>query len=775
MYDFQDYFNEEFNGQPYTVKGEELEDYLRLLDMLLENYLEFKGMGSQQKLFSRGLVITESELVSYFDMPPYFRERDICDPVLAAEADAAFEFIANRTAATKEFIAEQYTEPNREAAEKELLRFDYLRGTFSLNITELMSVLTALAVEIDRRYERIFGFLQDNISKETPGTGLIYALVSRITPRNGAEEAIPYPLDDKMYTYFFIRKNDRDGLNNSLVLQPMVKNFLMGVPDNGETVTAPFHQYSEGKNIPAFFAESAQELDYIFSKESKDRAASLESSIYIGAQDEETSLHLLSQYCSEHKERLYVLDLKALLRLEEDKQMAFLSELYFRLKLYHGRLAITYRTEDSSDAGSIEQRMRLKNILDEICRECSPKAVTLFGQKEEPGELAALLIPVIRVPEATVALRTEIWEYFLNSEKDIKIGEDINIPDLADYYEIPYGSIQKAAGHVFATSRTKSSNIINRRMVFESLRQLNQVDFSGLATFVNPVYTWNDITITDEQRSILKTACNRYRLRNRIGEGWGLKKKNAYGNGVSLLLYGPPGTGKTMAAHVIANELELPLYRVDISQISSKYIGETEKNMALIFKAAADANVILFFDEADALFAKRTEVSDSHDKFANNETAYLLQKIEEYNGMSILATNYYNNFDDAFVRRITYAVHMQSPDKETRYALWTTILPKTAEMEEGINFRFFADKFDLSGSNIKAILFNAAYIAGAEGSAIGARHIVRSMEYEFNKLGKLVNSSDFGEYEIYISTYDPNKAKEEKKTSEPRSARRRKV
>ena len=317
---------------------------------------------------------------------------------------------------------------------------------------------------------------------------------------------------------------------------------------------------------------------------------------------------------------------------------------------------------------------------------------------------------------------------------------------MADCYEIPYGKVRKVIGHTIATARMKQDPVIDKWMILDSLRQMNQVDFSGLATYVNPAYTWDDITITEQQRAIMQTACDRYRLRNRIGEGWGLKRKNAYGNGVSILLYGPPGTGKTMAAQVIANELTLPLYRVDISQISSKYIGETEKNLAVIFNAAAKANVILFFDEADALFSKRTSVGDSHDKYANSETAYLLQKIEEYDGMSILSTNYYNNFDDAFVRRITYSIHLQQPDKETRYTLWTTILPKTAAVSDDIDFKFLADKFDLSGSNIKAILFNAAYMAGAEKSEIEMRHIVRAMEYEFNKLGKLVNNSDFGDH-----------------------------
>ena len=748
MYDFHDYFSDENKAQPYTNPGEELEDYFRLLDMQLENYLEYKGMGSQQKLFSRGLVITESELTGYFEMPPYFRERDICNPVMSAAVNAAFSYIDERVKATKT----NSTTDNLQ----DLLRIQYLKETFSLDQTELMAILMALSVKIDRRYERIYGFLQDNIAQGNPTVGLLYTLMARITPRLGAEESLPIPLDEKMYTYFFISKEDQDGLSATMVLQPMVKDMLMGVPNRNNNYPDVFYTFSEDRDIPLFYEESANELEYILSKENSssvpDNDKLSESYVYLANSDEETSLHLLYQYCEAHGESLYVLDLRQLFALKDETRQLCLSELFFRLKLNNGRLAIREFLDDDSStpAEPLEDPIKLRNILQLISRNCAPKYSFLFGQKEEPGVLAALLIPCLKIPEPSVALRAQIWEYFLKTEKGIRLSKNINVPDLADFYEISYGSIRKAVGHAVATSRTKRGTTINRRMILDSLRQLNQVDFSGLATYINPAYTWKDITITNQQKEVLMTACNRCRLRNRIGEGWGLKHKNAYGNGVSLLLYGPPGTGKTMAAQVIANELELPLYRVDISQIASKYIGETEKNLANIFKAASSANVILFFDEADSLFSKRTEVSDSHDKYANNETAFLLQKIEEYSGMSILATNYYNNFDDAFVRRITYAVHMESPDKDTRYALWTTILPKTAKMARNIDFRFLADKFELSGSNIKAILFNAAYMAGAEEKPIGPEHIVRSMQYEFNKLGKLVNKGDFGKYSSYI-------------------------
>ena len=746
MYQFHEYFDLSLRNQPYYTPGEELEDYLRLLDMVLEAYLEFKGMGSTGKLFSRGLVVTESEMAGYFNMPPYYRERDIWDPVLAAGTDEAFNYIAERTEATKTFGGE--------------LRVCPLQEAFNLNRTELLAVLLALGVEIDRRYERIYGFLQDDVSKGAPTVGLLYALSARITVRSGAEESVPLPLDERMYTYFFVKREEQDGLRTALVLQPLMKKLLIGIRDE-KNISTVFRTFEEEADIPLFFDESFEDLSFILSKETKtsqgddekknDGNRKAENAVYLGNDDGDTVLHLLYQYCIRQQEKLFVLDFRQLLNLKPEKRQAALSDLFLRLKVYNGRLAVHFAPEDIAELlVPDENGMTFSGVMETICRTTAPKFIVFFGEKDEPGELAAQFVPYLRIPDATAALRTKIWTHFLNSDRNIPVSEDVNIPDMADCYEIPYGKVRKVIGHTIATARMKQEPVIDKWMILDSLRQMNQVDFSGLATYVNPAYTWDDITITEQQRAIMQTACDRYRLRNRIGEGWGLKRKNAYGNGVSILLYGPPGTGKTMAAQVIANELTLPLYRVDISQISSKYIGETEKNLAVIFNAAAKANVILFFDEADALFSKRTSVGDSHDKYANSETAYLLQKIEEYDGMSILSTNYYNNFDDAFVRRITYSIHLQQPDKETRYTLWTTILPKTAAVSDDIDFKFLADKFDLSGSNIKAILFNAAYMAGAEKSEIEMRHIVRAMEYEFNKLGKLVNNSDFGDHKKYL-------------------------
>ena len=198
---------------------------------------------------------------------------------------------------------------------------------------------------------------------------------------------------------------------------------------------------------------------------------------------------------------------------------------------------------------------------------------------------------------------------------------------------------------------------------------------------------------------------------------------------------------------------------MDVSQIFSKYIGETEKNLGVIFEEAKKADVILFFDEADALFSKRTEVGDSSDRYANAETAYLLQKIEAHNGMTILATNLYHNFDSAFLRRITYAVHIDSPDEATRMRLWMHTLPQDCTFASDVDFEFLAEGFEISGSNIKAILQSAAYMAGVrvfdnkEKDArfvITMADVVKGLRYELEKLGRIIDSTDFGNYGVYL-------------------------
>ena len=192
-----------------------------------------------------------------------------------------------------------------------------------------------------------------------------------------------------------------------------------------------------------------------------------------------------------------------------------------------------------------------------------------------------------------------------------------------------------------------------------------------------------------------------------------------------------------MGAEVVAHELRLDLYKIDLSGVVSKYIGETEKNLAKVFQEAETSNAVLFFDEADALFGKRTEVSDAHDRYANIETSYLLQKMEEYEGVVILATNLRDNMDQAFTRRIRFIVEFPFPDEASRSRIWRTHFPQESPVSDQVDYDFLAKKFQIAGGNIKNIVLNAAFLAAENGEIIGMEQLLHGTKREFEKMGKL--------------------------------------
>ena len=220
---------------------------------------------------------------------------------------------------------------------------------------------------------------------------------------------------------------------------------------------------------------------------------------------------------------------------------------------------------------------------------------------------------------------------------------------------------------------------------------------------------------------------------------------------MSILFYGAPGTGKTMAAGVMANALGMPLYRVDLSQLISKYIGETQKNIGKVFDAAEKKECVLLFDEADAVFSKRSDVSDAQDRYSNAETAYLLQRIEQYNGVSILATNLLQNFDEAFRRRISYMVHFPLPDVELRRQLWESIFPKEAEINDDFDATALSQAFELSGAAIKNAALHSAYMAMAKSEPISMKHILQAVSNEYAKVGKSLSKAQTDLFRAYCS------------------------
>jgi SpoVK/Ycf46/Vps4 family AAA+-type ATPase len=260
---------------------------------------------------------------------------------------------------------------------------------------------------------------------------------------------------------------------------------------------------------------------------------------------------------------------------------------------------------------------------------------------------------------------------------------------------------------------------------------------STLADALETELRWPDLIVPPEVRQRLEEIAAFARQRETVFETWGFGAKFPYGRGISALFSGPPGTGKTMAASIIAAELGMPLFRVDLSQIVDRYVGETEKNIRRIFDAAADGHGVILFDEADSLFAKRTEVRSSSDRYANLEVNFLLQKMESFEGVTLLTTNSAESIDEAFKRRLRFRIHFPFPDREMREQLWQSMLPAAARVAPDIDFRFLAEEFEMSGGMIKSAVLRAAFLAADRDRPIDGELLCDSAAIEYAEMGRL--------------------------------------
>ena len=288
--------------------------------------------------------------------------------------------------------------------------------------------------------------------------------------------------------------------------------------------------------------------------------------------------------------------------------------------------------------------------------------------------------------------------------------------------------------------------------VAAAARAQNSSRLERLARRVRPAVVWSDLVLPDDVSELLFEIESRYRRRDLVHGAWGMGGKNNRRLGVVSLFAGPSGVGKTMAAEALAGALGLDLYQVNLATVVDKYIGETEKNLERIFAAAEGVNGVILFDEADALFGKRSEVSDARDRYANVEVAYLLQRLETYEGVAVLATNLRTNIDDAFTRRLDVLVDFPEPEHEHRLVLWERCLGRALPRSEDVDLDFLATRFRLSGGNIRNIAVSAAFLAAAEDRCVGMADLIRSTAQEYRKLGRLCTVSEFGHWHEMITS-----------------------
>lgn len=360
--------------------------------------------------------------------------------------------------------------------------------------------------------------------------------------------------------------------------------------------------------------------------------------------------------------------------------------------------------------------------------------------------------------EPDIKEREGLWKYFLGGRK---LDTDADLRALSVRYRLNVGEIRRASHMAERNCVSYGRDVISMQDISKAVLSLGIRAMDGRAVKVPCVFAWDDFVADDTLRSRLEHLCSYVRYKELVGEQWGFYEKRPYGNGICAMFCGPPGTGKTMAAQIIAGDLGLELYRVDLSQMQSKYIGETQKNISGLFDRAKERNAVLFFDEADALFAKRTQVKDANDRHANAETAHLLQKLEEYDGITILATNLKGNVDEAFRRRIRMIIPFHLPDAATRYKLWEKVFPARAPLGDDIDLRLFAERFEISGSEIKEAAYAAAFLAAeeadrlrprkaeaAERTGLGAgvirkKHLEEALKNCMEKYGRVLSEIDF--------------------------------
>lgn len=285
----------------------------------------------------------------------------------------------------------------------------------------------------------------------------------------------------------------------------------------------------------------------------------------------------------------------------------------------------------------------------------------------------------------------------------------------------------------------QASRLYNR--LWDECLSFTRPELDKLALRIDAKATWQDIVLPKAEKRLLMQIADQVRLRSTVYDDWGFRKKMNRGLGISALFSGESGTGKTMAAEVIANELHLSLYRIDLSAVVSKYIGETEKNLARLFDAAEDGGAILLFDEADALFGRRSEVKDSHDRYANIEINYLLQRIESYRGLAILATNMKNALDKAFLRRLRFIVNFTFPDAALRKTMWEKAFPEKTPTS-GLDFEKLAN-FSLTGGSIHSIVLNSAFMAASQGGPVTMQMMLEAIRAEYRKMDKPVSEAEF--------------------------------
>jgi len=707
-------------------------DELRNLDTLIRRHIETlrpERLAVQGMKASKGVYITHEEVDALLD------QEVTNDPQPdALVSDRLDTTIANKTAAS---------------AERGIfLSLPWMAQLFSLSQLEVQILIMCLAPELRRKYDTLYAYLQDDITRKRPSVDLILDVLCPSEVERWRARNTVFSDQAPLFRHGILHRvedprspSGSSGLAQFLQLDQRMLHYLLendaldGRLVGYVTVLHPAETMEQVLVDPALKTHLARFCQRRFSQRPSGRQRFV---FYFqgpyGIGKRELALGL----CAQWGRPLLCVDMEFLLAREPDVatalRLVFREGLLWDAAIYFNHCDALLQ-EDVKPKAWIKTLARLADEYGQLTFMAGELPWLLHGVFDQDSFCAVELA----MPD--VSLRQTAWERAL--QRFPASGRQW-AGELASQFRLTPGQIHDAVAWVAQRREMAGDEAdVTRAELYAACRKQSHHKLAELAVKIEPHYHWDDLVLPLGKRERLRELCDQVAHRHLVFGDWGFGRKLGYGCGISALFAGPSGTGKTMAAEVIAHELQLDLYKIDLSGVVNKYIGETEKNLAKIFHEAEASNAILFFDEADALFGKRTKISDAHDRYANIETSYLLQRVEAYDGVVILATNLRENMDEAFTRRIKFVVDFPFPDVASRKLIWQTHFPREAPVSDDLDYDWLARQLQITGGSIKNIVLKAAFFAAANGGVIGMEHILRGARGEFEKIGKLWDEKGF--------------------------------
>jgi len=592
---------------------------------------------------------------------------------------------------------------------------EQLCHSFELSCFERNILLLCAGVELDAGFARLVAAAQNDSHRTFPTFGL--ALAALPEPHWSAlSPAAP------LRRWRLIEMNAGESLSAGRVrIDERVLNYLAGVPHLDERLSGLVERVAVPAELPPSYEAQVQTIIRVWSSSN----GAMLPAIRLCGEAAESKRDIAAAACGHLGLGLWAMALHAL-PTHPTELDAFIKLWQREAILSHCGLLL-----ECGDADPIDdlRHSAVTRLADEI-----GGVLVLSGRARR--SLLRRATVTVEVTKPSAQEQRAMWRSFLG---ETAVGLNGGVERLGAQFDLEARVIRSACAE--AVGREQDPAILEN-LLWESCRVQARSRLDDLAQRIVANATWDDLILPETQKQVLREIAIHVRQRSKVYEQWGFAVASSRGLGISALFYGPSGTGKTMAGEVLANELRLDLYRIDLSQVVNKYIGETEKNLRRVFDAAEGGTAILLFDEADALFGKRSEVKDSHDRYANVEISYLLQRMEAYRGLAILTSNMKGAMDAAFQRRIRFMVQFPFPDAGQRVEIWRRVFPPEAPTD-CLDFAQLA-RLAVAGGNIRNIALSGAFLAAEAGEPVRMHHLLHAAKHECQKLERPLNEIEIG-------------------------------